>query len=154
MIHVHAMRQLVHHDHLYGPKTEPLARARGFEDELDDFSSVEVAADEFRVGFVFFEGGDGEVGGCHDGFTYCGDAGEEVLGEGGGRAWERFDEYDAIVWVGLVRIEALDAEGHSCVLGLEAPWTRLAVRGRSFVVKLTGRESQELKSKNRDLNHE
>lgn len=86
--------------------------ASGFKDQLYDFAVVEVAADEFAVGLVFFEGGDGEMGGCHDGFADGGDAGEKVLGVFGVGAWEGLDEDDAVVGVGLVRVEALDAEGH------------------------------------------
>lgn len=81
MVHVHAMRQLMDHDHLHRAETKPVTCAGGFEDELNDFPGVEVAADKFGVGFVFFEGSDGEVGGDHYGFADGGDAGEEVLGE-------------------------------------------------------------------------
>lgn len=113
MVHLQTMRQLMHHDHLHGLETQPVARAGCLEDELDDFAGVEVAAHEFAVGFVFFERHDGEVGGGHDGFTDGGDAGEEVLGEGGGGTGERLDEDDAVVGVGLVGVEALDADGHA-----------------------------------------
>ncbi len=89
-----------------------MAGSRGFEDELDDFAGVEVAADEFGVGFVFFEGHDGQVGGGHDGFADGGDAGEEVFCEGGGGSGKGLDEDDAVVRVALVGIETLDADGH------------------------------------------
>lgn len=60
MVHVLAMRQLVHHDHLYIIERQPcLGVVRGFENELDDLASIEVAADELAVGFVFLQGGDG-----------------------------------------------------------------------------------------------
>lgn len=86
--------------------------AAGFEDKLDDFAVVEVAADEFAVGLVFFKGGDRKVGGGHDGLTDGGDAGEEVGGEGGGGAGEGLEEDDAVVGVGLVGVEAENVEGH------------------------------------------
>ncbi len=87
----------------------------GLEDQLDDLAVVEVATDELAVGLVFLEGGDGEVGGGHDGFADGGDAGEEVLGVLGVGTWEGFDEDDTVVGVGLVRVEALDADGHGAV---------------------------------------
>lgn len=92
---------------------------RRFQNQLDDFPGVEVAADEFRVGLVLFERGDGEVGGCHDGVADCGDAFEEVEGVRGGGAGEGFDEDDAGggLWAGGV--EALDAEWHC---GREGWW--------------------------------
>ncbi|KAL9022405.1 MAG: hypothetical protein Q9180_008562, partial [Flavoplaca navasiana] len=84
-----------------------------FEDELDDFAGVEVTANKFRIGFVFFKGHDREVGGGHDGFADGSDAGQEVLGEGGGGAREGLDEDDAVIGVCLVGVEALDTDGHS-----------------------------------------
>lgn len=111
------MGQLMHHDHLHGPEAQPVARGRGFEHELDDLAVVEVAADELAVGLVFLEAGDGEVGGGHDGLADGGDAGEEVLREGGGGAREGLDEDYQVVGVGLVGVEALDAEGHGYDMG-------------------------------------
>ena len=50
--------------------------------------------------------------GLHDRMADCGDALEEVLGAGGGGAWERLDEDNAGVWLLVAGVEALDADGH------------------------------------------
>lgn len=69
------------HDHLDASEAEPVTAVRRLQDQLDDFSGVEVPADEFRVRRVFFEGRDGEMVGLHDRMAYCGDPFEEVLRE-------------------------------------------------------------------------
>ncbi len=71
---------------------------------MDDLAVVEVATDELAVGFVFFESGDGEVVGFHNGEALGGDGAEERVGVGlfsgeGGGAREGFDEGDE--WVGV-----------------------------------------------------
>lgn len=108
----------MHHHHLHGAEPQPGAIALRSQHQLDDFAGVEVPPHEFPVGFVFFEGGDGEVVGFHDRVADCGDALEEVLGVGGGGAGEGFDEGDLRggLWGGGV--EAEDVEGHGWV-GLE-----------------------------------
>ena len=63
-----------------------MTRVRRLEHELDDLTGVEIAADEFGIGFVFFERHDGEMSVCHDGVADGGDAFEEVKGMGGGGA--------------------------------------------------------------------
>ena len=89
-----------------------MARPWCFEYELDDFPGVEVAAHEFGIGLVFFQGHDRDMRICHDGFADGGEALEEVLGEDGGGARERLDEDDAVVGMFLVGIKALDADWH------------------------------------------
>ncbi len=85
----------MHHDHLHVAERQPLlAGAGGFEHQLDDLAGVEVAADEFGVGGVLFEGHDGDVVGAHEGVDDGGDAGEEVVGKGFVGAAEGFDEVD------------------------------------------------------------
>ena len=107
------MRKLMHHNQLYAPETQPVTRVGRLENELDDLSSVEVAADEFGVGFVFFEGHYGEVISFHNGVTYRGDTFEEVLGEGAGGTWEGLDEYYAGIGGLVAGVETLDSKGHS-----------------------------------------
>ena len=107
------MRELVHHDHLHAPEAQPAtARGGGFQDELDDFAGVEVAADELEVGFVLLERHDGEVRVRHDGVADCRDAFEEVEGVGGGGAGEGLDEDYAGRGLGSGRVQALDADWH------------------------------------------
>lgn len=50
--------------------------------------------------------------GFHDGVTYCRDALEEVLGKGGGRAWEGLDEGDASVGLLVAGVQTGDTDGH------------------------------------------
>lgn len=131
--------------------------ASGFKDQLYDFAVVEVAPDELAIGLVFFEGGDGEMGGCHDGFADGGDTGKEVLGVFGLGAWEGFDEDDAVVGVGLVRVEALDAERHGggsfCTLSVRNPGAGQPSESKryrmrpSLLIKITAK--RELYSRSR-----
>ena len=55
----------MHHHHLDILKRQPPAAPR-LEDQLDDLTGIEVAADELGVVLVFFEGRDAEVVGAHD----------------------------------------------------------------------------------------
>lgn len=91
-----AVGELVDHDHLDVSQGKPLlgllAAVTAAQHELDDFAGVEVAAGEFGVGGVFFQGGDGEVVGFHEGVGDGCDALEVVFCEGGGGAWEGLDE--------------------------------------------------------------
>lgn len=116
------MRQLMHHDHLDLSETHP-GPVSAPQDELDDFAVVEVAADEFGVGFMFFEGGDGEMVRLHDGEALGGDGVEEGggVGEVGldvGWPGEGFDEGDERVRVGGGGVvEAEDVDWHCVVVG-------------------------------------
>lgn len=109
MIHLHAVRELVHHDHLHGAEGQPVAGEGRAQDELDDFAGVEVAADEFGVGGMFLERHEGQVVRFHDRVADGCDAFEEVLRVGVRGAWERFDEDDARVRRLVAGVEALDA---------------------------------------------
>lgn len=78
---MHAMRELMHHNQLHGAERQPAARGgRRLQHQLDHHAAVEVAPDEFGVGGVFFEGGEGEVVRFHDRGADGGDAFEEGLG--------------------------------------------------------------------------
>ena len=112
MIHLNAMRKLVHHDHLHALETEPVPAIRGFQHQLNDFPGVEVAAHKLRVRFVLFERHDREVISFHDGVAYCGDALEKVLSEGGVRTGEGLDEDNAGIGLLTASVEAFDADGH------------------------------------------
>ena len=133
MIHLHTMRQLMHHDHLDTPERQPVARVRCSEYQLYDLARVEITAYEFAVWFVFFESHDGQVVRFHDWVADCSDAFEEVLGVCGGRTGQGLDEDDTGVWLLVAGVEALDAERHSVEgdgrLFLVKPWM-LSVPGR------------------------
>jgi hypothetical protein len=104
MIHLYIMRQLMHHDHLDLPEAHP-APIPTTKYKLDNLTIVEVATDEFAVGFVFFESCDGEVVGLRDGEALGRDGAEEGVGVGlfcleWWRAREGFDEGDVVVGMG------------------------------------------------------
>jgi hypothetical protein len=104
MIHLYVVRQLMHHNHLDLPKAHPAAIPTT-KYKLDNLAIVEVATNEFAVGFVFFEGCDGEVVGLRDREALGRNGAEEGVGMGlfcleGWRAREGFDEGDAVVGMG------------------------------------------------------
>ena len=81
---------------------------------MDNFTVVEVAADEFAVRLVFLEGCDGEVVVCEDRVGDGGDAGEEGVGFGGVGSGQWFDEDDAVRGGLVAGVEAEDVERHFC----------------------------------------
>lgn len=111
MVHLLAMRQLVHHDHLHHALRQPSPTPVP-QHQLYDFSGVEIAPDELGVVGEFFEGLDEDHVGFHEGVAYCGDSVQDLFGDGGGRAWERADEVYEGVWALGSLVEALEAEGH------------------------------------------
>ena len=108
MIHLHVVRQLMHHDHLDLAKAHPAA-VLATQHQLDDFAVVEISADEFVVGFVLLQRGDGEMVLLHEGEALGGNGAEEgvgvvVFGLEWGWTWKRLDEGDAVVGVGGRRV--------------------------------------------------
>lgn len=96
-----------------------MSTVRRFQHKLYYFTSVEIAADKFGVGFMFFKRHDGEVVGFHDRVAYCCDALEKVLRVLLGGAGEGFDEDYLGGWLRARSVEALDADGHG---GTGASW--------------------------------
>ena len=89
-----------------------MAAVGRFKDQLYDFSRIEITANEFWIGLMFFEGHNGEMVRFHDGVTYCGDTFEEILSIGRGGARQRFDENDLRGRLGSRGIDTLDSDRH------------------------------------------
>ena len=75
-----------------------MSRVGGLQHQLNHLTGVEVAADELGVGFVLFEGHDGEMMGFHYGGADGSDALEEILGMSRAWAGQWFDKDYARVW--------------------------------------------------------
>ena len=111
MVHLLAVRQLMHHDHLDIGKRQP-GTTGAAQHELDHFASVEVATNKFAIGGEFLEGHDADVVHAHDRQTLSCDALKKDLRKGFVGRFERFDEDDVRVGLGVARVKALDPEGH------------------------------------------
>jgi hypothetical protein len=89
MVHLLAVRQLMHHHHLHKLEAQPTALLV-FQDELYDLASVEVSTQEFVVWWELFQRHDGNVVLFHDRVALSRDAIEKVE-----RCWVWcFDEVD------------------------------------------------------------
>jgi hypothetical protein len=97
MVHVFVVSELVDHRFLNLSKRQPPS-LHILQDKLDAFAMVMVAAPELAVRFVFVEGHDDEVVILHYRVHDCGDALEEVAGDGFIGTGERSDKVDVFVW--------------------------------------------------------
>jgi hypothetical protein len=107
MVHLFAVRQLMHHHHLHKLESQPTALLV-FQDELNDLASVEVAAEEFIVWWKLFQRHHRDVVLFHDRVALSRDAIEEV---------ERcrvgsFDEVDERIGTLGALVQARDSERH------------------------------------------
>jgi len=97
VVHLLAVCELVHHDHLHSAETKPLTIER-LQTQLDDLAGVQVAAYELPVWNVFFECHHADVVRSHNGVAYCCDAFEEVLRQLLIGSRERLDEVYEGIW--------------------------------------------------------
>lgn len=89
-----------------------MTAVRRLQDQLYDFSCIEITANELWIGLMLFEGHNGEMIGFHDGVTYCGDTFEEILSMGRGGSRQRFDENNLRRGLGFRGIDTLDSDRH------------------------------------------
>lgn len=114
MVHLHAVRQLVHHHHNDASEAQPRAGV-GAQYQLNHLASVEVAANELPIWWELFQSGYGEVMRFHDRMADGSYAGEKLLCYGrlcryraGKSLYENYVRRGRL----MARVQALHADWH------------------------------------------
>lgn len=133
VIHLLAMRQLMHHDHFDHTLGQPSSVSVS-QHKLDDLTSIEVAANEFGIVGELFECLHENHVGFHERIAYRGDSAQNPFGGGRGRSGNRAYKVDQRVRSLGALIDALEAQRHdgSVRLRLKTVWEqRLGVLERA-----------------------